>query len=142
VSTIPNTSRWESAGESTNTRYYKIEDGILAGVPHAGSVDDAASARSNIALQREYFQKTSPGVCVVFFDNMVSQDKGARGVYQTEADPSFLLGTALVGGSLLSRAMGSFFLGLSKPRVKLKMFANLEDAIAWGRERIKERQNA
>jgi hypothetical protein len=138
VSSTPNTSGWEAAGETSNTRYFVVEDRILAGVPPPGAVDDAASARANITFQQGYFRKTAPGVVIIFFDNLVSQDKGARGVYQTEGDPAVLLGTALVGGSLLSRAMGSFFMGLSKPKVAVKMFADVDAAIVWARMRIKE----
>jgi hypothetical protein len=136
MSSGPNTSRWEPAGETSNTRYFLVEDRILAGVPNPGSIDDTASARANIQLQQAYFRKNGAGVVIIFFDNLVSQDKGARGVYQAEGDPAVLLGTALVGGSLLSRAMGSFFMGLSKPKVAVKMFANVDEALVWARTRI------
>lgn len=136
MSTTPNTSGWTLEAESSNTRYFALEPGVLVGVPAPGSVDDTASARANLAIQLGYFRKTKPGAVIVFFDNLVSQDKGARGVYQTEADPDLMLGTALVGGSLLSRAMGSFFMGLSKPKIPVKMFATLDEALIWAHERI------
>lgn len=136
MTTTPDTSRWTPLGETANTRYFVIEERILAGVPPEGSIDDARTARENIGFQHDYFRKTKPGVVVIFFDNLVSQDKGARSVYQTEGDPSVLLGSALVGGNLLSRAMGSFFMGLSKPRVPVKMFSMADEAVAWARERI------
>jgi hypothetical protein len=138
VSVTPNTAGWKDLGKSSNTQYYEVAEHILAGLPPPGSIDDTASARANITYQLDYFRKNGPGVVVIFFDNLVSQDKGARAVYQTEADPALMLGTALVGGSLLSRAMGSFFMGLSKPRVAVKMFANLDEALIWARMRIKE----
>ena len=72
---------------------------------------------------------------MIFFDNMVSQDKDARRAYQTDADPALMRGVALVGGSMLARAIGSFFLGISRPRVALKMFGTLEQARHWADER-------
>ncbi len=136
MSVTPNTAGWEVVGETSNTRYFAVEDHVLVGLPPPGSVDDATSARANIAFQIDYFRKNGPGVAIIFFDNLVSQDKGARGVYQSDADPVLMLGSGLVGGSLLSRAMGSFFMGLSKPKVAVKMFANLDEALVWARGRI------
>ena len=34
----------------------------------------------------------------------------------------------------MSRAIGSFFLGLSRPRTPLRMFGSFDDALAWARE--------
>ena len=65
---------------------------------------------------------------------MASQDKEARRVYQSEPEPALMLGSALVGGSLLSRAMGSFFLGLSRPKIPVKMFATLDEAMVWAKK--------
>ena len=82
----------------------------------------------------EYFRAGSrPGCVVVFFDRMKGQDAGARRIYHREPDSKLLLGTALVGGTLLGRAMASFFLGLSKTQVPVKLFADLNDALSWAR---------
>lgn len=136
MSTTPDTSRWKPVGETSNTRYFLVEERVLAGLPAPGSADDAKTARENIDFQQDYFEKSRPGVIIIFFDNLVSQDKGARSVYQTRGDPKLLLGTALVGGNLLSRAMGSFFMGLSKPKVAVKMFRTLDEAVVWAHERM------
>lgn len=135
---MPDASLWSPTGETINTRYFAIEPGILAALPFPGAKDDEESARQNIEFQLGYLRRTRAGVVIVFFDNMVSQDKGARSVYQTVPDPRVLVGTALVGGSLLSRAMGSFFMGLSKPKVPVKMFAAWEPALDWAHERMAE----
>lgn len=136
MSKIPDTSRWPSVGESANTRYFAVEPRILAGIPRVGTVDDEKSALDNVAFQHAYFERHEPGVVIVFFDNMVSQDKGARAVYQSSTNASLLLATALVGGNLLSRAMGSFFMGLSKPTMPVKMFGTLDEAVVWAHDRI------
>lgn len=136
MSITPDTTHWKVEGATSNTRYFVVEERILAGVPPPGSIDDAGTARQNLEFQHGYFRKTKPGVVVIFFDHLVSQDKGARAVYQTEADAAVLLATALVGGNLLSRAMGSFFMGLSKPKIPVKMFRTLDEAVVWAHERI------
>lgn len=131
---VPDTSTWKHVGDTSNTRYYLIEPHVLGAVPTRGTSDDGSSARANMTFQNAFLKEAGGGVVVIFFDLMLSQDKAARRVYQTEPDPAVFRGAALVGGSLLSRAMGSFFLGLSKPKVALEMFADTEAALAWARE--------
>jgi hypothetical protein len=129
------TSGWKACGSTANTLYFEIGDDVLAGLPHPRSHDTAATARENVAFQNAHWRKRGHGgVVVIFFDNLVSQDKDARRVYQTEPDPALMRGTALVGGSMLARAIGSFFLGLTKPKVPVKMFGSIEDALVWARE--------
>jgi hypothetical protein len=41
--------------------------------------------------------------------------------------------------SLLARAIGSFFLGIHRPRVPTAMFAGLDEALDWCRSRVNER---
>ncbi len=134
MSVTIDTTGWEPLGRTTNSSYYRIAPHVLGVVPDPGSRDDGASARANIAWQHDHLRREGGGVVVIFFDNMVSQDKDARRVYQAEADPALMRGTALVGGTMLARAIGSFFLGISRPRVRLKMFGSLADALAWADE--------
>lgn len=134
MTTIPDPSGWRHLGDTANTRNYEAEPGVLAVIPHPRSRDDGATARENVELQLRHLAAWGGGVTVIFFDNLVAQDKEARRVYQTIPDPAVMRGTALVGGTMLARAIGSFFLGLSRPRVPLKMFGELAPALAWARE--------
>jgi hypothetical protein len=132
----PDVSSWKKLGATSNTQYYEIEPGILGAVPHHGSSDDELSARQNTVFQMDYFRGGArPGCVVVFFDRMKGQDASARKVYQREPDAALLLGTALVGGSLLGRAMASFFLGMSKTQVPVKLFGDIAGALEWARSR-------
>jgi len=133
VSAKIDVSGWKQLGEAGNSVYYEVAPRIIAAVPHPGSRDEEATARANVAFQLDYFRTAGSGAVIAFFDNLVSQDKSARRVYQTDPDPALMLGTALVGGSMLSRAMGSFFLGLSRPVIPVKMFGAAADAVRWGR---------
>ena len=133
----PDTSNWKKLGATSNTQYYEVEPGILAAVPHQGASDDEHSARQNNVFQMEYFRVGQrPGCVLVLFDRMKGQDAGARRVYQREPDTKLILGTALVGGTLLGRAMASFFLGLSKTQVPVKVFGDLKDALGWAQSTL------
>lgn len=136
------TTGWKPVGESANTDYFHIEPGVLGAVPRQGSVDDLASARDNVNFQNTYWREHGGGVVVVFVDRLASQDKDARRIYQSEPDLSVFWGTALVGGSLLGRAIGSFFLGIARPAVPLKMCATLDDALLWARSINQQNQQA
>ncbi len=135
------TSGWEAVGETSNSRYFVVEPHVLAALPNPASTDTKESAEENVAFQNAHWKSVGhPGVVVVFFDNMTSQDAAARRVYQTGPEPDLMLGTALVGGSLLSRAMGSFFLGLTKPAIPVKMFRSLAEAKVWADELVRARK--
>jgi hypothetical protein len=127
-------SRWNLIGQTRNARNYAVEPNVLAVVPHPGSHDTGETARENILAQAAHLRPQGGGVVIIFFDNLASQDKDARRVYQAESDPDWMRGTALTGGSMMSRAIGSFFLGLSRPRTPLRMFASFDEALAWARE--------
>jgi hypothetical protein len=127
-------SRWTLIGETANAKNYAVEPNVLAVVPNPGTHDTGTTARENMLAQAAYLRPLGGGVVVIFFDNLASQDKDARRVYQTESDPSWMRGTALIGGSMLSRAIASFFLGLSRPRTPVRMFGALDEALAWARE--------
>jgi hypothetical protein len=71
-------------------------------------------------------------------DSISQQTTGARNVYRDMPDPAFQVCFALVGGTAFGRTVGSFFLGLSKPRVPTQMFATFEQALAWCHTQIKK----
>lgn len=121
------------AGRTINTDYFAVDDDVLVAVPFEGSRDDGASARSNRDHQASYFRaRGRKGGVIIFFDRMKSQDREARTIY-ADMDTE-LTATALVGGSMLTRAMASFLLGIARPKVPLKLFPNFELALEWVRE--------
>ena len=119
-------------GRTVNSSYYVEDPRVLLAWPDAGALDTAQTATENMDFQINYFRSVgAPGIVMIFFDRMRGQDRGARQVYATRTNGSWAVGIALVGGSLLSRAIGAFFMGLSKPRVPIQMFATDEDAAPW-----------
>ncbi len=125
-------TNWRQVGRTANTTYFTDKIGYLIAWPDEKSTDNEATAIENRDFQADYFSKHGmPGGVVIFFDRMVNQNRGARKVYAEGTNPKLTAAVALVGGSMLARAMGSFFMGLSKPPVPIKMFATIAQAQSW-----------
>ena len=124
---------WERVGATSNAEYFVDHEGWLLCLPYIGSMDDQKAARDNLSFQLAWMDghPDGPRVVAVFFDRMVSQNREARMVYSHSPPDGWARAVVLVGGTALSRAMGMFLLGLSSPRVPLKMFPTLESAREW-----------
>lgn len=124
-------SAWKSLGRTSNTSYFLAGDDVLIVLPDAGLKDDAASARENTAFQIAVAQGAGrPLGLVVYMSSLLSQDPEARKVYAS-MDASLFIGSALVVANPLARAIGSFFLGLSRPKFPARLVETIEDGIAW-----------
>ena len=126
-------SHYKEIGKTTNTVTYTIEaePDLLVIVPPEGTMDNARDARENVAFFHNYARALrKPCGCVVIMSNMLSQEAEARRAYG-EIDPRLFFGAALVVESALSRALGSFFVGLSRPVVPTKLFDSVENALEW-----------
>ena len=128
------TAGWTAIGRSDNADFYELDEGLLAVVPFEGTTDDANTARQSVQIQHDYLRPRGrrAGV-VVFMDRILEQDASARAVYRDAPDPAFITCYALVGGTAFGRAVGSIFIGISRPRVPTRLFATLEEARAWAR---------
>jgi hypothetical protein len=128
------TTGWTAIGKSDNADFYEVEEGLLAIVPFEGSSDDEKTAKQSVQIQHDYLRPRGrrAGV-IVFMDPLVEQHASARIVYRDGPDPAFVTCYALVGGTVFGRAVGSIFIGLSRPRVPTKLFGSLDDARAWAR---------
>ena len=124
--------RWTPLGETYNTRYYLAAPDIAIVVPQTGLKDDAASARANIEFQINWAQKTGTrcGVVVCLF-HLLSQDSEARRIYARGMEPKTFYAAALIVANPISRAIGSFFIGLTKPGVPTQLFGTIDEGIAW-----------
>lgn len=130
VEALVRTHSLEAVGTSINTDYYAMNDDVLVAIPREGSKDTGETARDNRRAQSEFFTgRGKKGAIIIFFDRMTSQDKDARKVYEGMGD--VLTCTALVGGTMLTRAMVSFFLGIARPTVPIKLFGEFEAALTW-----------
>jgi len=129
--------RMTPIGATRNTDYFMVSPRIVVAAPHPGTVDDGAAAKENVAFQMGYASDLGEAIgVIVLLGSLSSQDADARRVYAEHMDPALCRGTALVVNSALARAMGSFFLGLTKPRIPIGLFPTLEAAIPWVEERL------
>lgn len=133
--TAIDTAGWTKIGASDNADFYEVEPRMLAVVPRDGTTDNAETAWQSVAIQLDHLRSRGAraGV-IVFMDPVVEQDAGARAVYREDPDPALQVCFALVGTSAFGRAVGSVFLGLSRPRVPTRMFGSFDDAAAWIRQ--------
>jgi len=126
-------SQYREIGRTTNTMVYIAESDpdILIIVPLKGTMDTGRDARENVAFYHEYARKLGRSCgSVVIMANMLGQEPEARRAY-TEIDPNLLYGGALVVENALSRALGSFFVGLTRPKTPTKLFDTVESAVEW-----------
>jgi len=123
---------WTPIGETFNTQYYVTEEDIAIIMPQSGLKDDAASARINMEFQTNWAMSrgTRCAVVVCLFQ-LLSQDGEARRVYARGMDPKFFYAVALVVSNPISRAIGSFFIGLTKPGVPTRVVGTIDEGIAW-----------
>lgn len=125
-------SDWTPVGSTSNTDYFTPRPDVLIVWPHAGLKDGGASARENAAFQMDYARRLQrPITVVVLLGQLLGQDPEARRVYAEELDATFVRAAALVVDNRMARAIGSFFLGLRKPRFPTKMFDSLDAAVRW-----------
>jgi hypothetical protein len=124
--------QWKPLGRTLNTHYFLLADDVLIVLPDKGLRDDGASAQVNIDYQISYARLLGRRCCViVVIDSLSSQDSEARRIYASGMQPTLFYAAALVVTSPLARAIGSFFLGLTKPAVPTRLFESVEAAAAW-----------
>lgn len=128
--TVP--EQWKPLGRTYNTHYYLLSDDVLIVLPDRGLRDDGASARVNIDYQTAYARLLGRRCSVVVvIDSLASQDSEARRIYAAGMQPSLFYAAALIVTNPLARAIGSFFLGLTRPAVPTKLFDSVEEAATW-----------
>jgi len=133
------TSSWTLIGRAANMDFFECEPHIVVGFAHPGSADDAVAAQQKIDLVGAHFATHGRGVVISFMDGFVSQDAGARRIYRGSNDPLAPYGVCVVTRSLLTRAMASFFLGISRPIFPVKVTNSFDVGRNWARELLEIR---
>ncbi len=133
------TKNWTKFGQTSNADFYHIDESTLAVVPFDGCTDDESTAAASIEMQLKFLRANKKkAACIIFMDGIIQQTAGARTAYRELPDPEYQVCYALVGGTAFGRAVGSVFLGLSKPRVPTQMFGTLEQALQWCHSQMKK----
>ena len=127
-----NSTEFKSVGSTVNTDYTIADPDILIVTPKPKSVDSPELAQINVDFQTAYARNLGePCAVVVVMSNLLSQDAESRRIYTAGIGQPLFYGVALVVGNPLARAIGSFFMGLSKPEIDTKMFDSVEHAVDW-----------
>lgn len=127
-------TRYEKVGGTDAGGYHLAEPGILLAIPRPGYRQTVEGARASLAEQVRVSKELGmPLVVLVLVEPVRDQDRGSRAVWTDETDPQYLLGLGLIGVTPLARAIGSFFMGLARPRVPTTMLADLDDGLRWAR---------
>ncbi len=131
----PDTSRWARVGETANAEYFAVLPGVLALVPREGAIEVSETARDNARFLNDHGHREGRPVAVIaFVDRVASLDSAARKVYNTDADSTAVCGVALVGGTMLGRAVATVFLAFVKPRgMAFRVFGDYHEALSWAR---------
>jgi hypothetical protein len=123
---------WTAVGETFNTKYYRSEPDVLVIIPNTGLKDDGPSATINTDFQIDFARKLGKRCAVVVqMTTLLSQDAEARRVYAERMGPDLFYAAALVATNPISRAIASFFLGLTKPKIPTRVFDSFDAALDW-----------
>ena len=120
-------------GEATikrGARFYVDDQGIIRGREADGASFGLSDAQEAIEVIRELAAGRKCGL-VVDISDLRTMTREARAYFTHKDHEEFLYAVALVVRSLVSRAIGNFFLGLNKPAVPTRLFTDDEDALAW-----------
>jgi hypothetical protein len=138
--TLPDNTDWPEVGATSNVRYYSPEPRILVGVAMARATDDRETGLENIKFHNQYMREHGPGVVIMCLDEGASQSREARQAYLDHVDPKYCIASAVVGSTLIARAMGTAFLQFGRLRARFKVFVSFSEAVAWAHEMIAEHE--
>jgi hypothetical protein len=131
------TSAWSHVGGTAAGGYFLVARDVLVAVPMLGYMQTEADARRSLEEFHRIAARTGrPQAIIVLVDRVTSQDASSRRVWASEAGNGLRVSLALVCTSALSRAIGSFFIGLNRPPVPTKMFKTFAEALRWSEDRV------
>ena len=125
-------SQYQHFSELGGADYYLVDDDIILIVPSKGFFDSPRQARESADFQDAYARKLGKKCGdVVVMSNVLSQDAESRRVYSEQAGNGLYYGVALIVDNALSRALGSFLIGMTQSKIPIKLFDTVEKGIEW-----------
>jgi hypothetical protein len=128
----PPREQWTELPSTDAGAFLRIGPNVVVAMPRQGFIQSEAAAQASLRvldqIAREAKRKQA---VIVFVDRVASQDSAARRVWAVPRAEETRCAQALVCGTMLARAIGSFFLGLNKAAVPTRMFADIDGAYAW-----------
>ncbi len=134
------TSSWTWAGSSGPAgAYFLAAPDVLVAVPEDGYIQSETGARESLALFNRIAEESGRRMAViVLVDRVKSQDAASRRVWSEPTEKNLRCALALVCASPLSRAIGSFFIGLNRPPSPTKMLGTYREALTWCQRMVEE----
>jgi hypothetical protein len=129
-----------AASERIRTRTTEVwldEHGLLRGREDPGTETTLDDAHALVAAVRKATGGTRRPV-VMDISESKSVTRDARAYLAGDEMEASVVAIALVVGSALSRALGSFYLTFNRPKVPTRLFGSMDEAVVWARTFIKE----
>lgn len=131
---------WTHVGGTAAGGYFRAAPDVLVAVPHPGHRHTVEIARASLhEFERLARESSRPQAAIILVDRVSEQDSGSRRIWSEESTEGLRASLALVCSSGLSRAIGSFFIGLNRPPVPTRMFRTFDEALAWSKLQVEER---
>ena len=131
------TTAWKVAVDLPHGVLHWIEPGVVAAIPDDGVVETPDLSQKVYDGYAQCAEELGhPIAIVVFVDRLGDQTPEVREFWAKVMQPDVLCAVALVCSSFFARAVGSFFMGIRRPIVPTRMFATLDQGLAWARKRL------
>lgn len=125
-------TKFQRIGELAGVDYYLVDTDIILIVPPKGFIDNPEQARASVKFQDDLARQLGKKCAtMVVMSTVLSQDAETRRIYNNQPASGLYYGAALIVSNTLSRAIGSFLVGMSQSKVPLKLFDSVEHGIEW-----------
>lgn len=110
-----------------------FREGIVINTCRDGAVEDAEDARANLEAIRLVAEQHGnvPAPVLVDLGGARAVQRDARAIYSSAEGSAVIKAAAILAPSVLARVIGTFFLGLNRPIMPVKLFTDRSEAIAW-----------
>jgi hypothetical protein len=133
------TRGWRHVGGTDAGGYYEVSEHVLVAVPRSGYRQSEAGALASLDELRRLARARGRRLgVIVLVDRVLAQDAAARRVWSLPRADEPRCAQALVCSSLLARAIGSFFVGLSRAPVPTRMLSSVAEAERWAAQYVRE----
>ena len=106
------------------------EDGIARTKVKKGSEVKLEHAKENSVVVNSFYVNAKFPL-LIDARGIKSMEREARGFFTANGRETNTLAFAIIIDSSVSKAVGNFFMGISKPRVPTKLFLQEEAALEW-----------
>jgi len=107
------------------------EDGVLYQDYPPGTEINIEDSLGELSIYRSTYCKEVKRPIIVDLSNIKRVSKESRDMYSSEEMGDTISAAALIVSNPVSRILGNFYMGISKTRMPVRMFASSSDAKDW-----------